>query len=207
MANKIILTGTISSKVKPAYEIQSGEIVYVFDIATTRKSGNTDCLRCYIPSGIMPDELYQYDRISISGEIRTRNVIRSDGRKGLDIYVWVQEFDFSDENSVDVNQVEIDGYTCRKIHERLTALENREIADVLIASTRRNGKSDYIPCIVWGRMSKLASRFSIGTHLYVEGRMQSRNYVKKISDTEEEERVAYEVSIKRVEVYEKNEEN
>lgn len=206
MANNIFLTGTISSKVKPEYEIQSGEIVYGFDIEAVRKSGNTDRLPCYIPSGIMPDELYQYDRISIVGEIRTRNVIRSDGRKGLDIYVWVMEFDFADKNSLDVNKVEIDGYTCREIHERLTALENREIADVLIASTRRSGKSDYIPCIVWGRMSKLASRFSIGTHIYVEGRMQSRTYTKRISDTEEEERVAYEVSIKRVEVYE-NEEN
>ena len=98
----------------------------------------------------------------------------------------------------DVNQIYLDGYICKEPIYRKTPLE-REIADLLIAVNRSYGKSDYIPCICWGRNARFASTFAVGTHVQIQGRIQSREYVKKINELETEKRIAYEVSVSKIE--------
>ena len=92
-----------------------------------------------------------------------------------------------------------DGYICKEPIYRKTPL-GREIADVLLAVNRSYGKSDYIPCICWGRNARFAAGFEVGSHIQMYGRIQSREYVKKISETETERRVAYEVSVSKVDL-------
>ena len=99
------------------------------------------------------------------------------------------------------NQIFLDGYICKAPVYRKTPL-GREIADILLAVNRPYGKSDYIPCICWGRNARYASGFEVGEHVQILGRIQSRDYVKKISETETQTRTAYEVSVSKLECME-----
>jgi single-stranded DNA-binding protein len=99
------------------------------------------------------------------------------------------------------NEIFLDGYICKESVYRKTPL-GREIADLLVAVNRSYGKSDYIPCICWGRNARFAAGFTVGTHVQIWGRIQSRDYVKKISETEVEQRTAYEVSVSKIEFLE-----
>ena len=78
----------------------------------------------------------------------------------------------------------------------------REIADLLIAVNRSYGKSDYIPSICWGRNARYASGFEVGSHVQIWGRIQSREYVKKLNEFEMEKRIAYEVSVSKIDYIE-----
>ena len=99
------------------------------------------------------------------------------------------------------NSILLDGYICKLPIYRKTPL-GREIADLLLAVNRPYGKSDYIPCICWGRNARFASAFEVGEHVQILGRIQSREYVKKLSETETEKRTAYEVSVSKLECME-----
>ena len=105
-----------------------------------------------------------------------------------------------DENEK-TNQIFLDGYICKEPIYRKTTL-GREIADVLLAVNRSYGKSDYIPCICWGRNARFASGFEVGSHIQILGRIHSREYVKRISEEETERRIAYEVSVSKVDLLE-----
>ena len=96
------------------------------------------------------------------------------------------------------NHIFLDGYVCKKPVYRKTPL-GREIADVLLAVNRPYGKSDYIPCICWGRNARYADQFEVGAHVQLWGRIQSREYQKKIDEEVYEKRVAYEVSVSKLE--------
>ena len=96
------------------------------------------------------------------------------------------------------NQIYLDGYICKPPVYRKTPL-GREIADLLLAVNRPYGKSDYIPCICWGRNARYASAFQVGGHVMIWGRIQSREYIKRLSEEESEKRVAYEVSVSKLE--------
>ena len=114
--------------------------------------------------------------------------------------VFVREITFVEEelDGAKTNQIFLDGYICKQPVYRKTPL-GREIADLLLAVNRPYGKSDYIPCICWGRNARFASAFEVGEHVQVMGRIQSREYMKKITETESQKRVAYEVSVSKLE--------
>ena len=136
--------------------------------------------------------------IYVTGQFRSFN--RHEEKKNrLVLSVFVRELEFLEELQEDMksNQIFLDGYICKEPIYRKTPL-GREIADLLIAVNRSYGKSDYIPCICWGRNARFASGFEVGGHVQVWGRIQSREYVKKISELETEKRVAYEVSVSKV---------
>ncbi len=103
-----------------------------------------------------------------------------------------------EDDDAKTNQIFLDGYICKQPVYRKTPL-GREIADLLLAVNRPYGKSDYIPCICWGRNARFASAFEVGEHVQVMGRIQSREYMKKITETESQKRVAYEVSVSKLE--------
>ena len=102
------------------------------------------------------------------------------------------------DDSMITNQIFLDGYICKPPVYRKTPL-GREIADLLLAVNRPYGKSDYIPCICWGRNARYASAFEVGGHVLIWGRIQSRDYMKKVSETESEKRTAYEISVSKLE--------
>ena len=108
------------------------------------------------------------------------------------------------EEQARTNQIFLDGYVCKPPVYRKTPL-GREIADILVAVNRPYGKSDYIPCIAWGRNARYASTIEVGGHLQIWGRVQSREYTKKISEEQVEKRVAYEVSVSKIDVVEEEE--
>ena len=118
----------------------------------------------------------------------------------LILSVFVSEITFVEEelDGAKTNQIFLDGYICKQPVYRKTPL-GREIADLLLAVNRPYGKSDYIPCICWGRNARFASAFEVGEHVQVMGRIQSREYMKKITETESQKRVAYEVSVSKLE--------
>ena len=118
----------------------------------------------------------------------------------LILSVFVREITFVEEelDGAKTNQIFLDGYICKQPVYRKTPL-GREIADLLLAVNRPYGKSDYIPCICWGRNARFASAFEVGEHVQVMGRIQSREYMKKITETESQKRVAYEVSVSKLE--------
>ena len=99
------------------------------------------------------------------------------------------------------NQIYLDGYICKPPIYRMTPL-GREIADVLLAVNRAYGKSDYIPCICWGRNARFAGKLEVGEHVAVWGRIQSREYQKKLENDEVINRIAYEVSVSKMECLE-----
>ena len=106
-----------------------------------------------------------------------------------------------DEENTPVNQIFMDGFICKPPVYRKTPL-GREIADLLVAVNRSYGKSDYIPCICWGRNARFAARFEVGVHVQIWGRIQSREYVKRLNEDEVEKRTAYEVSVSKIEYME-----
>ncbi len=138
--------------------------------------------------------------ITVNGQFRSFN--RADGqRHQLILSVFAREIGFIDEitDNVKTNNISINGYICKRPIYRKTPL-GREITDLLLAVNRPYGKSDYIPCVCWGRTARFASTFEIGEHIRIVGRIQSREYIKKLTETESEKRTAYEVSVDRLEV-------
>ena len=123
----------------------------------------------------------------------------------LVLSVFAREIEFVDEigESAKTNQIFLDGYICKSPIYRKTPL-GREIADLLLAVNRPYGKSDYIPCICWGRNARFACNFEVGSRCAIWGRIQSREYMKKLSEEQLERRVAYEVSVSKLEMVEED---
>ena len=139
--------------------------------------------------------------ISVSGQFRSYN--RHEERKNrLVLSVFAREIEFVDEieESARTNQIFLDGYICKEPIYRKTPL-GREIADLLLAVNRPYGKSDYIPCICWGRNARYASNFRVGERCAIWGRIQSREYMKKLDEENVERRVAFEVSVSKLELF------
>lgn len=142
---------------------------------------------------------YTGEYVEVYGQFRSYN--RHDEQKNrLILSVFAREITFIEEepDGAKTNVILLDGYICKLPIYRKTPL-GREIADLLLAVNRPYGKSDYIPCICWGRNARFASGFEVGEHVQIWGRIQSREYVKKITETETQKRVAYEVSVSKLE--------
>ena len=134
----------------------------------------------------------------MEGEIRTRNaVIKNQAKTYLEIRIFVKEEPVVCDGEEHSNTVFLKGTTCKKVVFRETPL-GRKIADLLVAINRPFGKSDYLPCIVWGRNAIMAKCYEVGTKIEIKGRFQSREYQKKIEDDVFETRLAYEVSVSSI---------
>lgn len=142
---------------------------------------------------------YTGEFIMASGQFRSYNR-HEEHKNRLVLSLFVREVAFIEEelDGAKTNQIFLDGYICKLPVYRKTPL-GREIADLLLAVNRPYGKSDYIPCICWGRNARFAASFEVGEHVQVIGRIQSREYIKKLSETEAEKRTAYEVSVSKLE--------
>ena len=170
------------------------------DVRCQRLSESYDVIPVMVSERLLDvSQNYVGALICVNGQFRSYN--RHEERKNrLVLSVFAREVEFIEEmeESSKTNQIYLDGYICKEPIYRKTPL-GREIADLLIAVNRPYGKSDYIPCISWGRNARFAEKFEVGGHLYIWGRIQSREYQKKLSETEVEKRVAYEVSVSKLE--------
>lgn len=192
--------GEIVSEFRYSHEV-FGEGFYMVDLAVNRLSNYADYIPLMISERLIDTEQdYTGQLVHVTGQFRSYN--RHEEKKNrLVLSVFVRELEFLDEidESEKTNQIFLDGYICKTPIYRKTPL-GREIADVLLAVNRSYGKSDYIPCICWGRNARFAAGFEVGSHIQMYGRIQSREYVKKISEDETERRVAYEVSVSKVDL-------
>ena len=197
--NKVSVIGEIVSGFPFSHEV-FGEGFYMVDIAVNRLSDQADVIPLMISERLIDVEgNYESCTIEAVGQFRSYN--RHEGTKNrLVLSVFVREIHFMEEftDYTKTNQIFLDGYICKAPIYRKTPL-GREIADLLLAVNRPYGKSDYIPCIAWGRNARYASGFTVGTRVKVWGRVQSREYTKKLTDTECEKRVADEVSVSKLE--------
>jgi len=202
--NQVTMMGEIVSEFQFSHEV-FGEGFYMVELAVNRLSNYSDYIPLMISERLIDTEQdYTGQLIRVSGQFRSYN--RHEEKKNrLVLSVFVRELEFLDEidENEKTNQIFLDGYICKEPIYRKTPL-GREIADVLLAVNRSYGKSDYIPCICWGRNARFASGFTVGSHIQIVGRVQSREYVKRISEEEVEHRIAYEVSVSKVDLLEQD---
>ena len=200
--NQVFISGRIVSDVKFNHAFL-GEGFYGFDVEITRKSGNCDVIPVIISERIFDVNQDYYGMIvDISGEYRSCNRV-VDSKNALVLSVFALEIEIKDYKfeTEENNSVLLNGYLCKEPVYRITP-KGRNIADVLLAVNRGNGKSDYIPCVFWGRNAVYVSRFGVGAKIGIFGRIQSRPYTKKLPSGEILERIAYEVSVSSMEVLE-----
>lgn len=205
--NQVTLIGEIVSNFEFSHELY-GEGFYTAMLASERTSGQKDIIPIMVSDRLVDTGADWTGRfVKVLGQFRSYNKHEGE-RNRLILSVFAREFEefeelpFSDNYD---NHISLDGYICKQPNYRKTPL-GREIEDILLAANRPYGKSDYIPCIAWGRNARFASGLEVGTRLQIEGRIQSREYQKRISDDKFETRTAYEVSISKMETVEETEE-
>ncbi len=196
--NCVSISGNVIEECVFSHKVY-GEGFYIFKVSVERLSDNADILPVMISERLMDKEVLKIGtKVEISGQLRSYNNY-TDKKSKLILTIFARKIEvvneFSEKNP---NQIFLNGFICKEPIYRETPF-GREISDILIAVNRAYNKSDYIPCIVWGRNAKFTSKLSVGDNIKLWGRVQSRIYQKKTDDVIEE-RVAYEVSVSKIEV-------
>jgi len=204
--NHLVLVGKVTSDKRFSHEIY-GEKFYIFDLAVPRLSGNADIIPITVSERLLSINELQIDsKITVEGQFRSYNSYENE-RNRLVLTVFAKDIKFveNQEEEIEVskevvsNEVTLNGYICKKPIYRQTPF-GREISDLLLAVNRAYNKSDYIPCIAWGRNARFCENIPVGTEVKIVGRVQSRTYEKKYEDGTVETKVAYEVSVSSLEV-------
>lgn len=200
--NQVSIVGEIISDFQYSHEVY-GEGFYMVEVAVSRLSNFSDYIPLMISERLIDtSQSYIGQKVYVTGQFRSYNR-HEELKNRLVLSVFVREIEFIEEETEEMksNQILLDGYICKDPIYRKTPL-GREIADLLVAVNRSYGKSDYIPCICWGRNARFASGFEVGEHVQILGRIQSREYIKKLTETETQKRIAYEVSVSKLECVE-----
>ena len=211
--NHITLMGKVTSEKRFSHEIY-GEKFYIFDLSIPRLSGNSDIIPITVSERLIKEEtLQEGHQLLVKGQFRSYNSYENNkNRLILTVFakdiIEVEEKEEDEENEMVkkdtiTNEVVLVGYICKKPIYRQTPF-GREISDILLAVNRAYNKSDYIPCIAWGRNARFCQDIEVGAQVKIVGRVQSRQYEKKHEDGTVETRVAYEVSVGSLEVIEEN---
>ncbi len=195
--NTAILSGVISEE--PTYSHQMfGESFFESQLKVPRLSEQYDTIPFTISERLLlSEELKVGDRLTFSGQLRSYNKL-IDGKSKLFLTLFVRDIVEEDELR-NPNTIDIVGYICKPPVYRMTPFK-REICDILLAVNRAYNKSDYLPCIAWGRNARYIKEIPVGEKVAINGRVQSREYTKTYPDGTQEVRVAYEVSINRIEL-------
>ena len=199
--NKVYLCGVVDSQPTFSHEIY-GEGFYDTTLRVKRLSMQEDIIPITISERLIAEKnLVVGKKLAIRGQFRSYNKLVENKSK-LMLTVFVREIvpEIEGENT---NIIELVGYICKEPIYRTTPFK-REICDLLLAVNRAYNKSDYLPCIAWGRSARFISGVSVGEKLFISGRIQSREYQKKLENGQTETRTAYEVSISRVSTKEEN---
>ena len=201
--NKIYLEGKVTSELEFSHEMY-GEGFYTFNLDVMRLSDSVDTLNITVSERLLSDmQLIIGSDVIVEGQLRSYNKF-IDGSNKLILTVFARNIEPCMERSKNPNEIFLDGYICKEPIYRTTPF-GREIADVLLAVNRAYNKSDYIPTIAWGRNSRFCQTLEVGDNIKVWGRLQSREYQKKVSENEVIKKIAYEVSISKMEKAQKEE--
>ncbi len=196
--NKVYIKGEIITEAKYSHETY-GEGFYEVEVLVKRLSGQADVLPVTISERLIDTgNLKIGSSLSAIGQFRSYNK-QVDGKSKLMLTVFVKEV-LKEDVYKNPNNIVLSGYICKPPIYRTTPF-NREIADVLVAVNRAYNKSDYIPCIAWGRNARFVKNLSVGEKIAISGRIQSREYQKKLSETEIVTLTAYEVSVAKLMAY------
>lgn len=200
--NVVTIVGTVKDKPTFSHEM-FGEDFYNVDLIVPRLSDVSDELPVTISERLMVDINIEKDtQIIVEGQLRSYNKF-IDGSNKLILTIFARNITLTDEEIKNPNQIFLDGYICKRPIYRTTPF-GREITDMLIAVNRPYNKSDYIPSIAWGRNARYSEKLQVGDRIRVWGRIQSREYQKRISEEEIITRIAYEVSISKMEIVDKD---
>lgn len=193
--NKVALSGEIVEPPHFSHEVY-GEGFFEFKLSVLRLSGQADVIPVTVSERLMRDTpIIVGNMISIEGQFRSYNKL-TDNHSKLMLTVFARAIlDYDPE--LNPNVIELDGFICKPPMYRTTPFK-REICDILVAVNRAYNKSDYIPCIAWGRNARFVNTLSVGEHISLWGRIQSRQYTKAFEDGSQEIRTAYEVSVSRL---------
>ena len=210
-SNYLTLVGKVTGEKKFSHEIY-GERFFIFKLSIPRLSGNADIIPITVSERLITDEMLQEGKkLLVKGQFRSYNSYENERNK-LILTVFAKDVVEVEENEEDneivkkdsiSNEVVLIGFICKKPIYRQTPFGG-EIADILLAVNRAYNKSDYIPCIAWGRNARFSQNLEVGTKVKVVGRVQSREYEKKHEDGTVETKIAYEVSIGSLEIVEED---
>lgn len=194
--NYVRITGYVDKFVydHTAYD----ERFYSSFVHSQRRSGTVDDIPVIASEYLVKKDDFDGKYVEIDGEFRSMNM-EVEGKSKLILQIFAKNIRTTQEKADDENKIVLNGFVVKKPVYRITP-SGREITNMLIAVNRPRWRSDYIPCVCWGRSAKWAEDLTVGTAIFIEGRIQSRTYVKKLSDEEREVRTAYEVSIGKMEV-------
>ncbi|WP_035291451.1 single-stranded DNA-binding protein [Clostridium sp. KNHs214] len=197
MNNKIYLEGTMANQLEFSHEMY-GEGFYNFILEVPRLSNSKDILNITVSERLITGmNLEPGSELCVEGQLRSYNKY-VDGSNRLILTVFARDVRYCLEKSKNPNIIFLDGYICKSPVYRLTPF-GREISDMLLAVNRPYNKSDYIPTIAWGRNSRFCKTLEVGDNIRIWGRLQSREYQKKLSESKVINKVAYEVSISKME--------
>ena len=198
--NVVTITGRIASELLFNHETFE-ERFFMAYVSIERTSGVEDIIPVVVSERLVDvSQSLVGEIVEIRGQYRSYSVRKELVRHQI-LYVFAMEMVLGTDINSANNTIFLDGYICKPPVYRKTPL-GREIADLLIAVNRPYGKSDYIPCICWGRNARYVGGLKVGEHIEVHGRIQSRVYTKRLPDGSSEERTAYEVSVSTLEVVE-----
>lgn len=190
--NSLYICGTALSGAQLDHEL-FGQDFYSLTMDVKRLSGASDILPVTLPGRVLEELPREGDRLHIHGQLRSYNRAMQHGSR-LVLTAFARSAYPATEADEDANEIEVSGYLCKQVQVRTTPFM-REIADMLLAVNRQYNKSDYLPCIAWGRNAHLAAELPVGAHIYITGRVQSRDYQKTLETGEILKRTAYELSV------------
>ncbi|MGN1413438.1 MAG: single-stranded DNA-binding protein [Anaerovoracaceae bacterium] len=191
------LCGIVMSELEFSHKTY-GEVFYTFVLGVQRRSGYVDEINVMVSERLIYDNPPRRNQfLEIKGQIRTYNEMAG-GKNKLNVVVFAREIYLCEDFGYYENYIYLEGFLC-KIPIRRTSPLGRDICDMMVAVNRMYNKSDYIPCIAWGRNAGYGEKLAVGTRLLLEGRLQSREYKKKLEDGTVETRKAFEVSILKLE--------
>lgn len=198
--NTVTVAGTIADTPSFSHEVYK-ESFYIFTLRVKRLSEVDDTIRVILSERLLGSsiDIREGDFVEVKGQFRSYNNYSGEGSR-LVLTVFAKDIATANEDEIEnPNQIYLDGYICKEPVYRVTPF-GREIADILLAVNRSYNKSDYIPAIAWGRNARFCREISIGSHVRVWGRIQSREYQKRISEDESVTKLAYEVSVGKMEL-------
>ena len=197
--NEVELTGIVESELIFSHEVY-GEGFYSFTVRVLRLSDISDNINVTVSERLLQNFALKIgDTVRINGQFRSYNNYSENGNR-LILTVFARDIEINPEDAdfKNPNYIFLNGFLCKKPVYRTTPF-GREITDILIAVNRAYNKSDYIPCIAWGRNARFAGSLEVGENIKIWGRIQSREYQKKISETESITKTAYEISVSKME--------
>jgi len=200
--NKAEILGTVSEAPQFSHEIYS-EKFYIFTMDIPRLSGTYDKIKVMVSERLVSeDELREGEELKVTGQFRSYNSYENGSNK-LILTVFARDITKDAEEEENPNSIYLNGYICKEPVYRTTPF-GREITDMLLAVNRTYNKSDYIPVIAWGRNARFCRNLNVGDNVKIWGRIQSREYQKKVNEEEIITRTAYEVSVSKLEVVEQD---